>query len=163
MFDQKQPLHLTVSDKNKRILYFATAVIFVAKGLINHQDIYLKEDDCVPPPINDHQESKLPPDAWVVRGKVTDENDNGLKGLTLSFYDKDLFFDDVLGTTLTNENGSFEIIYRIEAFEFLFEKKPDLNIKVLDTNGRKLYASEKSVRPNAGRVEEFSIRIASKK
>jgi hypothetical protein len=158
-FDQKQPLHLAVSDKNKKILYFATTPIFIAKGLINQQDIYLKEDDCVLPPVNDHRETKLPPDAWVVRGKVSDENDKGLQGLTVSFYDKDLFFDDVLGTTLTNENGNFEIIYRADAFELFFEKKPDVYLKVLDGKGKKLYTSQNKVRPGAGRVEEFIIKI----
>ena len=95
----------------------------------------------------------------MVKGIVTDENDKGLKGLTISLYDEDLIFDDILGTTITNENGNFEIIYRTEAFEFLFEKRPDLYIKVLDSNGKKLYSSEKAVRPNVGNVEEFVIKI----
>jgi len=161
--EKGQPLYLTVSDKNKKICYFASTPVFVAKGLIEHQDIFIKDEDCIPPPVTTSREPQLTPDAWVVRGKVTDENDKGLNGLTVSLYDKDLFFDDVLGTTLTNENGGFEIIYRIDAFEFLFEKKPDLYLKVLDSNGKKLYTSENSIRPGAGRVEEFLIKIDSKK
>ncbi len=157
--EKGQPIYLTVSDKNKTILYFAKAPVFVAKGLIDHQDIYLKNEDCVPPPATNNREEKLSPDTWVVRGTVTDENNQGLNGLTISLYDKDLLFDDVLGTTLTNEKGDFEIIYRYEAFEFLFEKRPDLYLKVLDDSGKELYTSENTVRPGAGRAEEFMIKI----
>jgi hypothetical protein len=161
--EKGKPLYLAVSDKNKKILYFATAPIFAAKASIDHQDIYLKDEDCTLPPIPDGGETHIPADTWVVKGKVTDENNKGLKGLTISLYDQDLFFDDVLGTTLTNENGNFEIIYRVDAFKFLFEKKPDLYLKVLDNKGKKLYTSEKKIRPDAGRVEEFIIKIESKK
>lgn len=161
--EKGQPVFLTVSDKNKTILYFASAPVFVARGLIDHQDIYLKQQDCTPPPADNNRDEPLSPDAWVVRGTVTDENNKGLRRLTVSLYDQDLFFDDVLGTTHTNENGNFEIVYRMEAFKSLFEKKPDLYLKVLDSSGKKLYTSENTVRPMAGRVEEFMIKIDFKK
>jgi hypothetical protein len=161
--EKGKPLYLAVSDKNKKIIYFATAPIFAAKGSIDYQDIYLKDEDCTLPPIFDGREKQMPVDVWVVKGKVTDESNKGLKGLTVSLYDQDLFFDDALGTTLTNENGNFEIMYRTEAFKLLFEKKPDLYLKILDNKGKKLYTSENKIRPDAGRVEEFIIKIESNK
>lgn len=162
---KNQPLSLSVSEKNKKILYYASEPVYAAKGTIDHQDIYikLKDEDCVPPPIIHTREAQLPQDAWIVRGKVTDENDKGLKGLTISLYDQDLFFDDLLGTTVTDKTGNFEIKYMTESFKFLFEKKPELYLKVLDNSGKKLYSSENTVRPGAGRVEEFVIKINFKK
>ncbi len=161
--DQKQPLYLAVSDKNKKVLYFASRPISIAKGLIYQQDIYFKGEDCVSPPEHNSEDPQLSPDAWVVKGKVNDENDKGLPGLTVSLYDKDLLFDDKLGTTLTNENGNFMFIYRTEAFEFLFEKKPDIYLKVLDNKGKKIYTSQNKIRVGVGRVEEFTIKIDTKK
>ena len=166
-----QPLYLAVSDNNKKMLYFASAPAFATKGLINNQDIFIKEEHCTAPPAPNEPDvppakpdaTQLTPDAWRVKGKVTDENDRGLMGLTVSLYDEDLFFDDALGTTLTNDDGNFEIIYRTDAFKLFFDKKPDLYIKVLDSNGKKLYSSENMVRPEAGRVEEFIIKISFKK
>jgi hypothetical protein len=157
-----QPIFLAVSDKNKKIIYMSDEPLLPARGMIIYKDIYLKEEDCGSP-VTDERKAQLTPDSWIVKGKVSDETDKGLKGLTVSLYDQDLFFDDVLGTTLTNDDGNFEIIYRTEAFKFLFEKKPDIYVKVLDNKGRKLYSSESKIRPDAGRVEELVIKIDSKK
>ena len=98
-----------------------------------------------------------------MRGKVVDVKGQGMSGLTVSLYDKDLLFDDVLGTTITGKNGDFEIIYRIDAFQGLFEKKPDIYLKVLDAKGKTLYTSRKAVRCEAGREEFFNIKIKQKK
>ena len=169
---REQPLYLAVSDNNKKTLYFAAAPVFIAKGLIDHKDIFINEENCTPPPVSNNQEVPPPPipdtheitpNAWRVKGKVTDENNKALQRLTVSLYDEDLFFADVLGTTLTNENGDFEMIYKTDAFKLLFEKRPELSIKVLDRSGKKLYTSENKVRPEAGRVEEFIIKISFKK
>lgn len=98
-------------------------------------------------------------DAWVVKGRVTDETGRGWEGLTVKLYDRDHFFDDRLGTTQTNANGEFTIIYRTEDFDDLFDARPDLYLKILDPAGNNLYSSEDSVRCNAGRVEVFNITI----
>jgi hypothetical protein len=103
---------------------------------------------------------EVDPDEWVVQGEVVDgESKQGMGGVTVSLYDKDLFFDDILGTTLTDGEGYFEIAYRIEAFRDLFETRPDLYVKVLDATGKTLYCSRKCVRPEAGRVEIYYIII----
>lgn len=56
--EKGQPLYLTVSDKSKRILYFASAPVFVARRLIDYRDIYLKEEDCGGPPAPDTRKPK---------------------------------------------------------------------------------------------------------
>jgi hypothetical protein len=104
---------------------------------------------------------KLKPtnDAWIIRGKVTDKKNNPVAGLIVSAYDKDLLFDDVLGTTSTDENGNFEVIYREESFRDLFDKKPDIYLKILDITGKILYTSRKKIRFDARRIEHFTIKI----
>lgn len=97
---------------------------------------------------------------WVVQGKVVgEESQRGIGGLLVSLYDKDLFFDDTLGITVTDEQGNFEIAYPTAAFRDLFEAKPDLYIKVLDESGRTLFNSRKRVRPEASHFETFYIII----
>ena len=106
-----------------------------------------------------NEKAQFPNDAWVVRGKVTDKEDNPVKGLIVSVYDKDLLFDDALGTTSTDENGNFEVVYTEESFKDLFENRPDIYLKILNVNGKILYNSRKKLRPEANRIEYFSVKI----
>jgi hypothetical protein len=98
-------------------------------------------------------------DAWVVRGRVTNQQGQGMAGLVVSLYDRDLIFDDRLGTKGTDGNGNFAIAYRTEDFRDLFEANPDLYIKVMDRQENTLYSSEDAVRCEAGRFEVFDITI----
>ncbi|MGW8182224.1 MAG: hypothetical protein ACWGQW_26140 [bacterium] len=103
---------------------------------------------------------EVDPDEWIVHGEVVDgESKQGMGGVMVSLYDKDVFFDDILGASLTDSEGYFEITYRIDAFRDLFETRPDLYVKVLDDTGKTLYCSRKCVRPEAGRVETYYIII----
>jgi hypothetical protein len=163
-----QKLFLTVMDKDKKIIYRETEPLYVKTGTVDYRDIIIssKNGSCTSPepkpesaPKPAGEEPQLPRDAWVVRGKVTDEENKGIKGLTISLYDKDLFFDDVLGTTTTDENGNFEVIYRTEAFKGLFEKKPDIYLKVLDNKGKVIYTSKRKIRPEARSEESYSINL----
>ena len=99
------------------------------------------------------------PDTWIVRGAVIDEEGIGIGGLIVSLYDKDLIFDDVLGTTATDRSGYFKIMYRTEAFRDLFEERPDLYLKVTDNEGNELYTSKEAVWFEAGRIETFNVTV----
>jgi hypothetical protein len=169
----EQKLFLTVMDKDRKIIHRETEPLYVKSGTVDTLTIFIsaKDGTCNPPEPGQEpgsqpgpiiEKTQLTPDAWVVRGKVTDEEKKGIKNLTISLYDKDLIFDDKLGTTLTDESGNFEIIYRTEAFKGLFESNPDIFLKVLDSRGKVLYTSRKEVRPEAGRDEYFIIRIKYK-
>ena len=161
---EDQKLILTLTDAKSKVLHRETEPLFVKIGQIVFRLIVLEDkgDVCTPPEPDWDHATAIPPDAWLVRGGVTDQNNQPAKGMVISLYDKDLLFDDVLGTTLTNDDGRFKIIYRTEAFRDLFEAKPDLYLKVLDNRGNTLFRSEKQIRVEAGRVEDFQINIKTK-
>lgn len=98
-------------------------------------------------------------DAWLVTGMVRDASGNAIVNATISVFDKDLFFDDRLGTAITGYDGRFELIYQTRDFHDLIETNPDLYVEVYDQGGRKLYSSRKSIRFEAGRKEIFNIKI----
>lgn len=169
-----QKLFLAVNEKDSKIIHRDAEPLYVKPGMVDYREMILSggNETCSPPepepttnPGPDPgtkpavEVPKLPPDAWVIRGNVTGLTAKETKGLTISLYDKDLFFDDVLGTATTDEHGNFEIIYRSEAFRSLFDKKPDIYLKVLNTRGTVLFTSKKKVRPEAGKDEYFSIKI----
>jgi hypothetical protein len=156
-------LFLTVSDKQNHILHRESEPLLVNIGQIDTRMIIITDQDgtCTPPePIP--EESVVPQDQWLVTGRVTDKKGNALVGLTVSLYDKDLLFDDYLGTTKTGENGDFKFIYQKEGFKDLFEAQPDIYIKVFDKEGKTIYSSKKSVKCNVGRTEVFNIKVRIK-
>lgn len=96
---------------------------------------------------------------WTVRGRVTDKG-KGQSGLTVSLYDEDLIFDDLLAETKTDADGNYSFTYHTEDFRDLIEKKPDLYLKILDRKGRTLYDSECDVRFEANRTEVIDIDLS---
>jgi hypothetical protein len=96
-----------------------------------------------------------------VTGRVyTQETGEGLPGLLVKAVDKDLLFDDVLGTAVTDQDGRFEITYDQKDFSELFEKGPDLYVIVRDPkSNRIIYSSEDSVRCDVGAEENIDIPI----
>jgi len=158
---EKQKLFLTIIKENK-IIHKEEDPLFIIAGQIDYREIIfseIKNENCP----TEEKPSDIPSDMWIVRGIVTDEENNGIKGLIVSVYDKDMIFDDVLGTTLTDEDGKFEILYRTDAFKGIFEKKPDLFLKVLDEEGRKIYSTRNAIHYQAGHEEYFKIKIRNKK
>jgi hypothetical protein len=161
-----QPLFLTATDSEFKLLQRDTQALYLKIGQIDVRQMVLAAPagTCTPPvpASGSGGTDELPPDAWLVRGRVLYDDNQPGAGLTISLYDKDLLFDDKLGTTQTDATGNFRILYRTEAFRDLFETNPDLYLKVLDRNGRTLYTSRKAVRSAAGRVEEFQITLKRK-
>jgi hypothetical protein len=90
----------------------------------------------------------------IVRRTDTGE---GVSGLKVKALDKDLFFDDRLGSTITDEEGRFEIRYDAADFRDFFERHPDIYLRVIDAKGTELYTTEDRVRYAADDTEEFHI------
>ena len=88
------------------------------------------------------------------------ESGVGLPGLFVKAYDKDLLFDDLLGTAITGADGSFEIVAESDDFRDFFETRPDLYLRVFHADRiTEIWSSKESVRWNAGRYEEFDVLI----
>ena len=98
---------------------------------------------------------------FTIRGVVReDESGIGLPGLLVQAYDKDRRSDDLLGSTRSRPGGTFEILTSTEDFRDRVEKKPDIYLKVLAPDETaELYSTENAVRRQAGRLEEFEVRI----
>ncbi|ODS39357.1 MAG: hypothetical protein A7316_05830 [Candidatus Altiarchaeales archaeon WOR_SM1_86-2] len=89
------------------------------------------------------------------------ETGKGIPNLRVKAIDKDLFFDDILGTVATDKNGNFEIKYDKEDFrELFFDKKPDIYLKIKNPGGEVIHTTEDKVRYEAGRTEKFNIKIS---
>jgi len=87
------------------------------------------------------------------------ESNDGVPDLKIRAFDKDIVFDDILGSAVTDSNGNFDITYEERNFRQLFEGKPDIYITVSAKDDRTIYTTEKEVRLEAGKTEHFDIRI----
>lgn len=98
---------------------------------------------------------------FIIRGIVYEqETRRPLPNLIVRAYDKDLLYDDLLGDTITDESGRFEIRYTESDFKELFEKRPDIYFRVYDSSRKRvIHTTVDSVRWNAGKEEFFEIGI----
>ena len=67
-----------------------------------------------------------------IKGRVIDhKTQRGIPGLRVEAWDKDLIFNDLVGSATTDEQGAFQITYDASYFKELFaDRKPDLFFKV---------------------------------
>jgi len=98
---------------------------------------------------------------FKIHGYVREaETGIGVSGLLVKAYDKDLLFDDLLGSAKSGPDGKFEIINELRDFRDFFDVKPDIYLRILTPDGQKeIFSTKEGVRWQAGRVEEFDVRI----
>lgn len=97
---------------------------------------------------------------FKITGRVIEkESGLGVPGLMVRAYDRDLLFDDLLGTARTEEEGRFELVYGEKDFRELFERRPDIYLTIYAPPCRRLMDTRDHVRWNAGKVEHFEISI----
>lgn len=95
-----------------------------------------------------------------ITGNVREkESGRGVSGLIVSAYDKDLLFDDLLGTTVTDDEGYFELSYTERDFRELFKKEPDIYLSVYAPPWRLLVKPAEPVRWKASAHEDFQLEI----
>jgi|GEM_PF-4875511 len=101
----------------------------------------------------------------IVREK---ESKLPISGLLVRAFDKDLFFTDLLGNAITASDGSFSLGYEGNDFRELFEKKPDIYLKIygsatVEDPGRSgdnpIYTTQQHIRFNSERQEFFLVEI----
>ncbi len=97
---------------------------------------------------------------FKITGNVREkESGMGIRGLIICAYDKDLLYDDLLGTAVTDSEGSFEVLYTEKEFRELFERKPDIYLSVYAPPWRLLMDTTASVRWGASEREHFKLEI----
>jgi hypothetical protein len=95
-----------------------------------------------------------------IHGQVSGAKSKGpLSGLIVQAFDKDLLFDDRLGTATTDAKGRFDIRYEESDFSDFFERRPDIYLRVRDADGTLLLTTEDQVRYQADTTERFLIEI----
>lgn len=102
--------------------------------------------------------------AFRIYGNVRElESKIGVPGLIVEALDKDLIFDDHLGSVTTDINGNFEIRYDKEDFqEIFFDQRPDIYLRIKTPDGKLVSTTEDKVRYGANRTEEFVINLPKK-
>lgn len=113
-----------------------------------------------PPIIIDPGDETAPESkGWIVKGRVTDKSGRGLKGLTVSVYDKDFVFHDHLEDTVTGDDGRYSLTYFVPDFRDFIERKPDLFVVVKDPNGKILYNGKRETRYEAKKLEIIDVQL----
>ncbi len=101
---------------------------------------------------------------FKITGRVREkESGKGVRGLNVRAYDKDLLFDDLLGTAVTDDKGNFEMVYTEKDFRELFEKKPDIYLAVYAPPLKLLIDTTDAVRWRASEHEHFELDIEREK
>lgn len=97
---------------------------------------------------------------YEISGRIVEkESGNGVPGLIVSAFDKDMAYDDLLGDTMSDAEGKFLITYRENAFVALFTETPDIYLTIKTPAGFTLHTTEGSVKFNAQPREVFEISI----
>lgn len=65
-----------------------------------------------------------------IAGRAIDQTGQGIEGLRIEAWDRDLFFDDLVGSAETGSEGSFEMKFEESYFKEIFARRPDLYFRI---------------------------------
>ena len=101
---------------------------------------------------------------FAVSGVILErETGRPLPNLIVRAFDRDVMFDDKVGYSGTDEDGRFEIRFRVDDFRDFRETRPDLYLRIYDRSGiRLLHETTDAIRWNASPREHYEIRIPAR-
>lgn len=93
----------------------------------------------------------------TIHGKLINNAKKPISDLRIEAWDKDLFFDDFVGETTSNKDGSFQLSFTEARFkELFFDRRPDLYFKIF-AEGNLVYSTENTVVWNLDKADEEVI------
>lgn len=106
---------------------------------------------------------------FKIQGRVRDPaQGKGLEGLWVKAYDRDGFFDDLLGSAYTGPDGSFEILCESDDFRDFFEQRPDVYLHIYTPGDehslpRRVYTSAEPMTWSGSRLKACEVEIPEEK
>ncbi|MGH9004731.1 MAG: hypothetical protein ACRDYV_16525, partial [Acidimicrobiia bacterium] len=98
--------------------------------------------------------------SFTITGEVVErESGRRIAGLVIRPYDADLLYDDVLGSTVTGDDGSFTMSYRERDFAELFEHRPDVYLSIESPLGTHLHDTEQCAHWEASGEAHFTVEL----
>jgi len=92
-----------------------------------------------------------------ITGTIRNVKKQAVAGLRIEAWDNDLFFDDFVGETTSNKDGSFQLTFTEKRFkELFFDNRPDLYFKIF-AEGKLIGSTEDTVLWNLDKVQEEVI------
>jgi hypothetical protein len=160
LINKGEQVRLRVLSNQSETLYADQKLLAPGPGQVDYREVVLKAGAQVcGPPVTGRTKPPATPATWVVRGRVTDAKGQGIGGLIVNVFDKDLIYDDRLGQTDTDASGAYSLTYRTEDFRDLIETKPDIYLKVTDQKGKLLYSTKEAIKYEVGRVEVINMEV----
>ncbi|MEL6655222.1 MAG: hypothetical protein AAFP77_08405 [Bacteroidota bacterium] len=113
--DFGRSVYLTVSDKDRNVLYREDkAMVFLEPKMVERQ-IVLPSEACTAPPTEPTEPTEPTPDQYCIKGKVSVKKPEHLLGLTIEAYDHKVVDEfKIKAAEVDEETGSFEIYYQQE-------------------------------------------------
>ena len=98
---------------------------------------------------------------FYISGRVINvQTQRGVSGVYVEAWDKDLIFDDLVGSAITDSQGRFKIEFTEAHFrECFLDRKPDLFFKVFSAEKKLLASTEDSILWNVD-TEDTEVEIA---
>jgi len=155
VFDAKGALLLT-SPTILNAKPVETVDLVIKPQVIEQPKVEPKPDEKQKPDEKPKPEGQSP--AFALRGKVSNADGSVLIGFTVRAFDKDLpslKSEELLGETLTDKDGHYEITYKAEQFRRAEKKSADLIVRVFDDGPTPLASSP--VIFNAGPDETVNL------